>query len=114
MLYCAASVSLCCREVLVHTDVDLIPDNLVWSWAQLPADPEEFDGIWSTGNLEQTQPLGKSWIDSRRSLALQVPSAVVPSTPEDFNVLLNPTHDAYDEIEWHRGGAFGFDPRLFE
>jgi hypothetical protein len=29
MLYCAAAISLCCLEVLVHTDPDLIPDHLV-------------------------------------------------------------------------------------
>jgi len=114
MLYCAASVSLCCVEVLVHTDADLVPDNFVWSWAQLPADPEEFEAIWNIDNLEQTRPFGKSWIDSRRSVALRVPSAIVPRTLEDFNILLNPTHDAYSEIEWHRGGRFAFDPRLFK
>jgi RES domain-containing protein len=67
MLYCAATISLCCLEVLVHTDSDLIPDNLVWSSAELPADPEVFDGMWDVSNVEQTRPFGKNWIDSRRS-----------------------------------------------
>jgi hypothetical protein len=45
MLYCAATVSLCSLEILVHTDADLIPENLVWSWAELPAEPKAFDEV---------------------------------------------------------------------
>ena len=97
----------------MHTDSDLIADNLVWSWAELPVDPEVFDGTWNIGNVEQTRPFGKSWIDSRRSLAVQVPSVIVPPTPVDFNILLNPTHEVYSEIQWQRGGRLIFDPRLF-
>lgn len=113
MSYCAATVSLCCLEYLVHTDPDLIPDNLIWSWAELPADPEVFDGTWDMGNVEWTRAIGKNWVDSRRSLAVRVPSVIVPHTPVDFNILLNPTHDVYSQIEWRDGGKFSFDPRLF-
>ena len=113
MLYCAATISLCCLEILVHTDSDLIPDNLIWSSAQLPADPEIFDGTWDVSNVEQTRPFGKNWIDSRRSLAICVPSVIVPQTSVDFNILVNPTHEAFSDIHWQRGGPFAFDPRLF-
>src|SRR5438270_10882394 len=98
MLYCAAAVSLCCLEVLVHTDSDLIPENLVWSWAELPADPEALDDVWNIADVEQTRAAGKRWVDSRRSLATHVPSVIVPHTKVDFNVLLNPTHDAYTDM----------------
>ncbi len=113
MLYCAATVSLCCLEVLVHTDSDLIPDNMVWSWAELPVDPENFDGNWDITEVEQTRWFGKRWIDSRGSLAIRVPSVIVPYTDVDFNILLNPTHEAFTDIHWRRGGTFTFDPRLF-
>ena len=113
MLYCAASIALGCLEVLVHADSDEIPDNYVWSYAELPSDPEPFEDIWDIGNLDQTRRFGKAWIDSRRSLAIRVPSVIVPQTEVDFNILLNPTHDGYSEVTWKRGGAFAFDPRLF-
>ena len=113
MLYCASSVSLCCLEVLVHTDSDLIPDNLTWSWAQLPAEPEQLPDERHPANLERTRALGKRWIDSRSSLALRVPSIIIPHTEVDFNVLLNPTHESFSELRWTRGGVFMFDPRLF-
>src|SRR5262245_9153592 len=112
MLYCAASVSLCCLEVLVHTDRDLIPDFYVWSYAELLVEPEIFDEPWDVSNVEQSRLYGKQWIDSRRSLAMRVPSVIVPSTDADFNVLLNPTHDVFDDIRWELGGKFGFDTRL--
>ena len=113
MLYCAATISLCCLEVLVHTDPDLIPDNLIWSSAALPADPEVLDDVWNVGDLEQTRAFGKEWIASRRSLAIRVPSVIVPHTNVDFNILVNPTHEAFSDIVWQRGGTFTFDPRLF-
>ena len=113
MLYCASSIALCCLEVLVHTDPDLIPDNYVWSWVELPALPEVFEGQWDIGNVEQTRQYGKYWIDSRRSLALAVPSVIVPHTAADFNVLLNPTHEGFFAACWRLGGPSAFDPRLF-
>lgn len=112
MLYSAGSLALCCLEVLVHLDPDTIPDNYAWSWSELPAEPEVFEGKWDITNVEETRRLGKSWIDSRRSLALRVPSVLVPDTAADFNILINPTHDAYAGLHWRHGGKFGFDDRL--
>jgi RES domain-containing protein len=87
MLYCASTASLCCLEVLVHTDPDLLPDNLVWSWAELPA---VLDDVWNIADVEETRAAGKRWIDSLQSLAIRVPSVIVPHTPADFNILLSP------------------------
>jgi len=89
-----------------------VPDNLVWSWAKLPRATEAL-GARNTADLEQTRAAGKRWINSRRSLAARVPSVIVPDTHADFNVLLNPVHEAYSDVEWSRGSAFRFDPRLF-
>jgi RES domain-containing protein len=114
MVYCAASVSLCCLEVLVHTDPDLIPDNLTWSYAELPGQPEVFEETWDILDIERTRAYGKYWIDSRRALSMIVPSVIVPQTYADFNLLLNPTHSAFGDILWQRGGRFSFDSRLFE
>jgi RES domain-containing protein len=113
MLYCAATISLCCLEVLVHTDSDLIPDNLIWSSAELPINPEVLDAVWDIGNVEQTRAFGTKWVASRRSLAIRVPSVIVPHTDVDFNVLVNPTHEVFSNVLWHRGGTFTFDQRLF-
>ena len=100
-------------EVLVHTDPDLIPDNLIWSSAALPADPEVLDRVWNIGDFEQTRAFGKEWIASRRSLAIRVPSVIVPHTDVDFNILVNPAHDAFSDIVWQRGERSLSTPRLF-
>jgi RES domain-containing protein len=114
MLYCAGSVSLCCLEVLVHTDPDLIPDNLVWSYTELPVAPETLNERLDISNVETTRRYGKYWIDSRRSVALKIPSVIIPQTNADFNILLNPAHNDFTDIIWQRGGQFSFDIRLFE
>ncbi len=112
MLYSASSLALCCLEVLVHTDADLIPDNYVWSWTTLPTAPDNLDELRDIRDHNQTQSFGKYWIESRQSLAIAVPSVIIPRTPIDFNVLLNPLHDAFDQLPWERGGSFDFDDRL--
>jgi len=90
-----------------------VPDNLVWSWVKLPRAPDALGAPRNTADLEQARAAGKGWINSRRSLAARVPSVIVPDTHADFNVLLNPVHEAYNDVEWSRGSAFRFDPRLF-
>jgi hypothetical protein len=68
--------------------------------------------MWNVSNVEQTRPFGKK-DDSRRSLAIRVPSVIVPQRSVDFNILVNPTHEAFSDIHWQRGSSFAFDPRLF-
>jgi len=62
-------------------------------------------------NVETTR-YGKHWI--RRSVAMKIPSSIIPQTNADFNVLLNPTHGEFTDIAWQRGGQFSFDVCLFE
>jgi RES domain-containing protein len=58
---------------------------------------------------ESTQKLGSEWALSLRSLALRVPSAVVPS---EFNLLLNPRHPAMPEVRVGQPQPLFLDPRL--
>lgn len=74
-----------------------------------PADlPEGWDGF---PHLPATQDLGMRWLREARSVALQVPSAVVPRS---VNVLINPAHP--DAAGLTAGGPdpFDWDPRLFD
>ncbi len=78
-----------------HVEV-LRPDDLPADWQAWPSPAS-------------TQTLGADWFDARRSVALVVPSAVVP---HERNVLLNPTHPRFGELEIGDAQPFPVDPRL--
>ncbi len=58
-----------------------------------------------------SQAVGDAWLAEGRSLALRVPSVVVAS---EWNVLVNPQHPAFGEVEVSAPVAAPFDPRLLE
>ncbi len=58
-----------------------------------------------------SQPLGSAWFNSRKTLLLRVPSAVVPG---DFNVVVNATHGDYDKLQEISREAFPFDQRFIQ
>lgn len=58
---------------------------------------------------QSTQRFGSAWARSRRSVALRVPSAVVPG---EFNYLLNPEHPDFARLRVSAAEPFSFDPRL--
>lgn len=115
-VYCAGSVSLATLEMLVHLpgsallpsyrlieieipdskiellDVSLLPRD----WTRSPAPP-------------RLQDLGDEWISSRRSVALRVPSAVVPM---ESNFLLNPNHPDFHKLAIGTPRHYPLDPRL--
>ena len=71
--------------------------------ADLPAD-------WQRLSVPQpTAAIGQGWLEAGRTLALRVPSVVVPAEP---NFLLNPAHPEFSRVrlaaepEW-----FSFDER---
>jgi RES domain-containing protein len=72
------------------------PTRVPASWRQYPRSTE-------------TQAFGDAWLRTRQTLALRVPSAVVPG---EFNYLLNPAHPDFDQVELGPPEPFSFDPRL--
>jgi len=88
LVYAASSAALAVLEVRVHLDLtpELLPDDYVLleidlgggqsveEVKDLPLNPAEF---------------GNRWLAERRTLVLQVPSVIVPESP---NLLLNPLH----------------------
>lgn len=116
VVYCAESRSLALVEVLVGTDdVDRlfsqewvlvpadIPEDCIGKPARVPDDWRQYPH--STG----TQAFGTEWVQSQRSVALRVPSAVIAG---EFNYLLNPAHPKFAKIKIGKPEPFSFDPRL--
>lgn len=56
-----------------------------------------------------TQQHGDVWAESRRSLALRVPSVVLPAS---FNYLINPDHPDFSTDNITHLGPFEFDARI--
>lgn len=114
--YTAESRALAVVEVLAQVDdrarlVDLrwvlvsaeFSETLVEKPSRYPADWRQFPRTMTT------QAFGESWATDARTVALRVPSAVVPG---EFNYLLNPAHPDFSRVKIAKPEPFTFDPRL--
>lgn len=115
--YVSSSVSLALLEVMVHlksydllanyvlmelefpadSAMSLPDEDLPLNWREYPAPPETAD-------------VGDMWLADGVSLALSVPSVIVPM---ERNYLLNPAHDGFAAaVATARVVDFSPDPRL--
>lgn len=112
-VYTSESLALCLTESLVH-----LPGNLPRGYHSfkifVPDDaievlnPTSLIEGWQS-NLVLTRSMGDQWLTERRSLALVIPSVVLP---ESSNVLLNPMHSRANDLRVLDQRPFTFDPRL--
>ena len=116
MVYTAQSVSLAVLEMLVHLENEAISAAYRLCMAELhEADIETLDeshlsADWPAASSQALcRALGDTWAKERRSLALRVPSAVVP---QEYNFLLNPLHESFGQLRVGEPQSFSFDPRL--
>lgn len=117
ILYTASSAALAALEVLVHVEPLQAPDDLCLMGLDLPDEltieelPQGLlpDDWRSVPAPESTQSIGNAWLERRSSVALRVPSVVVP---REFNVLLNPRHPDMSGVRISSNEAFRFDSRL--
>lgn len=89
-------------EVLVHVTRANAPADYVFIEADLPNDGiVDLDIALLPGDWRAEPPpaslrtIGDSWVRSNTSLALRVPSAIVP---EEHNVLVNPAHRRFADV----------------
>jgi RES domain-containing protein len=103
VVYTSESLALAELEILVNLPTDRLLSSYVAFRASIPdrrvstLDREELPEGWRAYPSPEPVPaIGDRWLRSEESLALCVPSAVVPG--ED-NVLINPRHPAFEEVE---------------
>jgi len=72
-------------------------------------EPAAHDFHGTLRDAESTRRYGQSWAASLTSLAIYVPSVIIPA---ESNVLVNPVHDAFQDVVWDLPRLFEFDPRL--
>ncbi|HXT12304.1 MAG TPA: RES family NAD+ phosphorylase [Candidatus Angelobacter sp.] len=61
-------------------------------------------------SIPSAKRIGDSWVESKASVILGVPSVVVP---EELNLLINPKHPDFKKIQMDKPTSFVFDDRLF-
>ncbi|MDP3747337.1 MAG: RES family NAD+ phosphorylase [Phenylobacterium sp.] len=111
MIYAAASPSLAVLEVLVHLDLppELMPDDYRLLSLELP-DPGPIEHIEQTPEDDGARlAIGDRFLTDMASLALTVPSVVVP---QERNTLINPRHPAAVGLRLVSNEPFSLDARL--
>lgn len=120
VVYAAGSAALALLETLVQVErTDLLRFDYVAIPVTIPDALDDLVEVLGASDLPldwqawpcpaSTQRLGAAWFEARRAVALVVPSAVVP---HERNVLLNPTHARFEELEIGEAQPFPIDPRL--
>ncbi|MDQ2681486.1 MAG: RES family NAD+ phosphorylase [Candidatus Eremiobacteraeota bacterium] len=119
MSFASLTLSLSMLEYLVHIEwQQTLGDNLVLVSARLDAKlvrklkASELPSNWQrTPRGLETRRLGDDWLESRSSVALAVPSAVVPI---EQNILINPLHRDFSKLFVQALEPFQFDTRLMK
>jgi RES domain-containing protein len=117
MVYTATSLSLAALELFVHLEPEIAPRDLVYISAHIPdelrverIEAKDLPSDWRTLDRGDLRQLGAKWASSGRSVALQVPSAVIAG---EWNVLLNPAHPNFSKVRIDSPQPFTFDERMF-
>lgn len=115
MAYAAENVALCALEILSKwSDRPDLTDYELYAMDLEEDDVLDVTALFPGLDLEdreRTREIGDAWIHDRRSLALRVPSTVVPFSS---NFLINPEHPHFDPGRVQRLGSFDYDRRVLE
>ena len=113
VIYTSETLSLALVEALVHLPTPL-PKGYMAFRIEIPdTGVEMLDlGVLSAewqSRIIDTRAVGDGWLQEERSLALGVPSVIVP---EERNVLINPIHRDAGQLRAVDQRPFAWDPRL--
>lgn len=113
MVYLASSLALAVLETRVRLEVAVTQQPYVALEFALPAHlidhPPALPENWRASQ-EITRSIGSRWVQGGSSLALEVPSAIIPG---GTNYLLNPLHHEIAQVRPLQHLAFDWDERLF-
>ncbi|CAM3800316.1 RES family NAD+ phosphorylase [Vreelandella rituensis] len=112
-VYVAGAESLALLEIMVHLESYRLLNAYALLRLTLPSGSilsvgaEDLPGNWQEAPAPaETAELGDGWLASGQSLALALPSVVVP---REFNYMLNPAHPLFDQTV-AVAGALPFQP----
>lgn len=118
IIYTSDSRALAMAEVAVHLTLATIPKDFVLLEILISdtikireLDTNNLPLQWNTfPHHPETQSLGNSFIREQKYAVMKVPSAVVQG---DFNYLINPHHQKFQDVKILSELPFLFDQRLF-
>jgi len=105
-IYASEHPALAAWEKLVHMRLNLDTTPLNYELAALDVPDNNRQRIPHVP--DDPQSVGKTWLQQRETLVLEIPSMVVPYS---WNAIINPQHPAMSEVVLQRLGTFVFDPR---
>jgi RES domain-containing protein len=118
LLYTASHRSLALVEVLVHMGDNFPEEDYAIVTIEIPdesiilLDPKLLPTDW----FKIFEPAGQAtftdkWLIEEQSIAMGVPSAIVP---QETNYLLNPLHPNFQDVKIKHIEKFNFDERFFK
>lgn len=117
IIYAASSRALACLENLVHRSGEGLNHLFKITEIYFPVNvsteqikqKDLSDGWYKVDNYHRCQKIGDQWIERKSSLFLQVPSSIIR---DEFNMLINPNHSEFSQVEIQKISSFTFDERL--
>ena len=118
-LYTSQNRALAILELLVHTPKEIVPPNQTLLTIEIPKELEgklfsidKLQDDWnSLQTNEWTQTEGLRYFKELNALGIIIPSALISL---EKNIVLNPSHEDYQQIKIVEQFEFKFDKRLFQ
>lgn len=115
-LYTTEHISLAVLEVLVHIkayrrplDYHLISIEIPDTTDAVTIDQHKLKKNWKD-DAAYGQFIGDEFLQAGQSMILRVPSAIIP---EEYNLVINPSHPGAGKIKIRESKIFIFDKRLY-
>lgn len=116
MVYLSSTLSLAALETLAHAERGALARDWVAYAVEIPEDmalelrDEDLPDDWrAMPASDGARRIGDAWAESHASVALSVPSAIVPI---ERNWLLNPSHPDFGRLNISEQETFRFDARM--
>jgi RES domain-containing protein len=116
LVYASLHLSLAALETLAHADRRRFERDYVTFEVRVPHDlilelrDEDLPADWRARPVSLgARGVGDAWLAQRASVALSVPSVLVP---QERNLLLDPGHRRFEEVRIGAPQPFRFDERL--
>lgn len=114
-VYATEHISLAVLEILVHVKTLQTPPNYFLITLEIPlsaplvsVDYKKLKRNWKD-DPSYLQSMGDEFLNSKKSLVLKVPSAIIEA---ENNFIINPAHPDIEKIKILSAENFNFDKRL--